>query len=57
MTPEERQKENRAFGKWFETINYDPNNKDDPTGEWYPIIRWYAWKAWIHRASVEREEP
>jgi len=50
MTPEERQKENQKFSEWFETIQYDYNNEDDPTGEWYPIIRYWAWKAWEERA-------
>ena len=53
MTSEERQKENRDFGEWFDTIKYDPNNEDDPTGEWYPIIRYYAWKAWEKRAEKD----
>lgn len=39
-------KYNKEFGSWFEDFGPKWDQEDDPAGEYYSGVMWWAWEAW-----------
>lgn len=45
--------ENKKFAEWFEAQKI-PDAEDS---DWYPVIRYWCWKAWEKQVEITNKKP
>ena len=42
--------EEKEFNEWYDKYGFKPGNEDYPDGDWYIVIKYWAFVAWRERA-------